>query len=389
MQALTYDGPWHVVLRDKPLPTLEHPRDALVRVTCAGLCGADLHLAHGLVPDTRVGATLGHEIVGRVEQVGPDVPNLQPGQRVLVPFNIACGRCPYCERGLTACCENSNPESDVACGVYGFSHTTGGYAGGQAEVVRVPFADVGPEPVPDDLSDVQAMFLTDALPTGYQAAEMCHLRGGESVAVFGAGPVGLLAMKSAWLMGAEQVFAVEPVRYRRDVARDWAGAEPLDPSEVDVISTLKELTNGRGVDASIEAVGCEAAGSVMQRWLGVKAKLVGGSAHALNQAFHATRKGGAISLVGVFGPPWNLVDIGTAMNKCQTIRTGQCSVKRYLPRLIEHVREGRLDPTPLLTHRFTLAQGEEAYEVFGKKQERCIKAAFFPQAGRRTEVAHA
>jgi threonine dehydrogenase-like Zn-dependent dehydrogenase len=381
MRALTYDGPYRVSVRKKSEPRLEHPQDGIVRVTCAGICGSDLHLLHGLVPDTRIGHTFGHEIVGVVEELGPEADGLSVGDRVVVPFNIFCGTCYYCRRGLTACCENTNPSSDVACGVYGYSHTTGGYAGGQAEFVRVPFIGVDAEKIPDGVDDVSAMPVADALPTGYQGAEMCDLKGGETVAVFGAGPVGLFAMKSAWLLGAGRVIAIDNVDYRLEFARRWAHAETINFEQdgVDVISTLKGLTEERGVDASIDAVGCEAAGSAMQRAMGVYAKMFAGSSVALNWCFHATRKGGVISVLGVYGPPWNLVDFGTAMNKCQTIRTAQCSVKRYMPHLLDHIRNGRIDAGAVITHRYPLEQAPEAYRTFARKQDGCIKPALFPQ----------
>jgi threonine dehydrogenase-like Zn-dependent dehydrogenase len=378
MRALTYDGPFRVAVRNKPDPRIEHPQDAIVRVSAAAICGSDLHLLHGLIPDTRIGATFGHEFVGTVEEIGPEVTGIERGERVMLPFQIFCGGCFYCERGLTACCENTNPASDVAAGVYGYGHLTGGYDGGQAEYVRVPFAGVDAERVPDDLDDLDALPLTDALPTGYLAAEMCNLKGGEKVVVFGAGPVGLYAMRSLWLMGAGRVIAVDHVDYRLDFARRWAKAETLDFREVDVIATVKELTDDRGADASIDAVGCEAASSPLQRAVGVYGKTVAGSAAALNWCFHATRKGGTVSVVGVYGPPFNLVDFGTAMNKNQTIRTGQCSVKRYMPHLIEHVRSGRIDAKALFTHRLPLERAPEAYHTFAKKKDGCIKVALFP-----------
>jgi threonine dehydrogenase-like Zn-dependent dehydrogenase len=378
MRAVSYQGPSRISVKSKPDPRIEHPQDAILRVTCAAICGSDLHLLHGLVPDTRIGSTFGHEIVGVVEEVGPEATGVSPGDRLMVPFNISCGGCWYCERGLTSCCESTNPSSDVACGVFGYSHTTGGYDGGQAEYVRVPFAGVGPMKVPDDMSDVDAVPLTDAFPTGYQAAEMCGLHGGETVVVFGAGPVGLYAMRSAWLLGAGRVIAVDRVRYRLEFARRWAGAETLDFDEVDVIAAVKDMTEGRGADAAIDAVGCEAAGSPMQRAVGVHGKAVAGSAAALNWCFHATRKGGTVSVVGVYGPPFNLVDFGTAMNKCQTIRTGQCSVKRYMPQLLEHVRAGRVDAGALITHRYPLDRASDAYHTFARKKDGCIKAVLLP-----------
>ncbi len=379
MRALYYEAPYRVRVANKPDPSIEHPQDAIVKVTCAAICGSDLHLLHGLVPDTRVGSTFGHEIVGVVEEVGPEVQGVAPGDRVVVPFNISCGGCYYCTRGLTACCESTNPASDVACGVYGYSHTTGGYDGGQAEYVRVPFADVGPMKLPDDLDDVSAVPLADALPTGYQGAEMCDLQGGETVVVFGAGPVGLYAMKSAWLLGAGRVIAVDRVPERLEFARRWAGVETINFDHADVITTIKGMTDERGADASIDAVGCEATGDALQR-AQVFTKSVAGSAAALNWCFHATRKGGTVSVLGVYGPPFNLVDFGTAMNKCQTIRTGQCSVKRYLPRLLEHVQSGRIPAKDVITHRFPLERASDAYHKFAQKRDGCIKAVLFPHS---------
>jgi threonine dehydrogenase-like Zn-dependent dehydrogenase len=378
MRALTYEGPFRVAVRNKPDPRIEHPQDGIVRVTSAAICGSDLHLLHGLVPDTRVGSTFGHEFTGVVEEVGSEVAGVAPGDRVMLPFNISCGGCFYCQRGLTSCCESTNAASDVACGVYGYSHTAGGYDGGQAEYVRVPFIGVDAEKIPDDLEDLDVLPLTDALPTGYQAAEMCDLKGGETVVVFGAGPVGLFAMRSAWLLGAGRVIAVDHVPYRLAFARRWANVETLDFDEVDVVTSIKAMTDDRGADASIDAVGCEAAGSPMQRAAGVYGKMVAGSAAALNWCFHATRKGGTVSVVGVYGPPFNLVDFGTAMNKAQTIRTGQCSVKRYMRHLLDHVRAGRIDAKGVFTHRLPLERAPEGYHTFARKQDGCIKVALFP-----------
>ncbi len=378
MRALTYEGPYRVAVRDKPEPRIEHPQDGIVKVRAAAICGSDLHLLHGLVPDTRVGSTFGHEFTGTVEELGPEVTGVKPGDRVLLPFQIFCGGCHYCERGLTSCCESTNPASDLACGVYGYSHTTGGYDGGQAQYVRVPFIGVDAEPIPDELDDLDALPVTDALATGYQAAEMCDLRGGETVVVFGAGPVGLYAMRCAWLLGAGRVIAVDDVPYRLAFARRFAQVETLDFREVDVVATVKALTEDRGAHCSIDAVGCEAAGSALQRATGVYGKLQGGSAQALNWCFHATRKGGTVSVVGVYGPPFNWVDFGTAMNKALTIRTGQCSVKRYAPRLLEHIRAGRIDAKAVFTHRVSLEEAPAAYHTFARKEDGCIKVALFP-----------
>lgn len=378
MRALSYQGPYQVRVKDKPDPRIEHPQDAVLKVTKTAICGSDLHLLHGLIPDTRVGCTFGHEFAGVVEEVGPGVTSLKPGDRVVVPFNISCGACFYCKKGLTACCENSNPSSDVACGTFGYSHTTGGYDGGQAEYVRVPFANVGPMKIPEDMDEEDVLFLSDIFPTGYMGAEMGGIQAGDTVVVFGAGPVGLFAMKSAWLMGAGRVIAVDMQDYRLDFARKFAHVETLNFKDVDIVTAIKETTEGRGADVSIEAVGCEAEGSVLQRVLGLGLMAEAGASTALNWCMHATRKGGVISVVGVYGPPWNLVDIGTAMNKNQTLRLGQCNVKRYMPHLLEHIRKGRVNAKGIITHRFSLEDAPKAYDLFAKKQDGCIKCVLSP-----------
>jgi len=378
MRALTYDGPYRVSVRNKPEPKIEHPQDGIVRVTTAAICGSDLHLLHGLMPDTRIGFTFGHEFTGVVEEIGPNVQGIKKGDRVMLPFNIFCGGCYYCSRGLTSCCENTNPATDAGCGIYGYSHTMGGYDGGQAQYVRVPFIGVDAEKIPDDVEDLDALPITDAFSTGYQGAEMCELRGGETVLVLGCGPVGLYAMWAAWAMGAGRVIAVDHLDYRLEFARKWAGVETLNFKDVDLVTTVKGMTEDRGADATIDAVGCEAAGSPVHRALGVYMKMEAGSPQAINTAIHATRKGGTISLMGGYGPPFNGVDIGTFMNKAQTMRTGQCSVKRYMPRLLEHIQAGRIHPKELFTHRLSLEQAPEAYHMFAQKRDGCIKVALFP-----------
>ncbi len=378
MRAVTYDGPYRVKVRNKPAPTIEHPQDGIVRVRTAAICGSDLHLLHGLVPDTRIGATFGHEFTGTVEELGPEATGVEVGDRVMLPFQIFCGGCFFCSRGLTACCESTNPATDVGSGIYGYSHTMGGYDGGQAEYVRVPFIAVDAERIPDDVSDLDALPITDAFATGYQAAEMCELKGGETVLVLGCGPVGLFAMWSAWAMGAGRVIAVDHVDYRLEFARRWAKAETLNLREIDVVTAVKGMTEGRGAEATIEAVGLEAAGSAAHRALGVYGKLEGGSPAALNLAIHCTRKAGTISLIGVYGPPWIGADMGTYMNKAQTMRTGQASVKRYMPHLLEHVRAGRIRPSEVFTHKLPLEDAPAAYHTFSSKQDGCIKVALFP-----------
>ncbi|MBX3210531.1 MAG: glutathione-dependent formaldehyde dehydrogenase [Labilithrix sp.] len=378
MLALTYGGPNRVRVKDKPEPKLEHPNDVVLRVTRAAICGSDLHLLHGLIPDTRVGCTFGHEFTGVVEEVGSSVESLQRGDRVVVPFNISCGSCFFCERGLTANCENTNPNASVASGVYGYSHTTGGFEGGQAELVRVPFADVGPMKIPDDMTDEAVLFLSDILPTGYQAAEMGEIKPGETVVVFGCGPVGLFAQKSAWLLGAGRVIAVDYLDYRLEFARRYSGVETVNFREVDAVAHLRKITGGRGADVCIDAVGCEAKGSLAQTIFGVKAKLMAGSSTAINWSIASVRKGGNVVLIGAYGPPFNAVDIGTAMNKGLTIRMNQANCKRYMPHLLEHIREGRIDAEGIITHRVPLEDAAEAYELFDRRRDDCIKCVLIP-----------
>jgi threonine dehydrogenase-like Zn-dependent dehydrogenase len=379
MKAMVYHGPDDVRYEEKPDPRIEHPEDVILRVTRAAICGSDLHLYHGLVADTRVGHTFGHEFVGVVEEVGDEVETLERGDRVAVPFNISCGRCYFCRRQLWGMCERSNPNSEVASGVFGYSHTTGGYDGGQAELVRVPFADVGPMKVPEEMEDEDVLFLTDILPTGYQAAEMGGIRGGETVVVFGCGPVGLFTQKAAWLMGAGRVIAVDDQTDRLSFARDYNGVETLDFGEVeDVVAVLKEETDGRGPDVAIDAVGLEADGSHFHNVLGRVAMLQAGSATAIGWAIHSVRKGGTVVLIGVYGPPWNLVPIGTAMNKGLTLRMGQCNTKRYMPHLLDHVRAGGIQPRPLITHRMPLSEVSDAYDLFAERSDGCRKVVLTP-----------
>jgi threonine dehydrogenase-like Zn-dependent dehydrogenase len=382
MKALTYRGPSKLKVASKPDPRVEHPDDVVVRVTCSAICGSDLHLYHGLVPDTRVGSTFGHEFGGVVEEVGSNVATLNRGDRVVVPFNISCGTCFYCQKSLTSLCERSNPANDLVGGAFGYSHTTGGYDGGQAEYVRVPFADVGPMLVPDDMEMEDVLFLTDILPTGYQAAEMGEVKPGATVAIFGSGPVGLFAAKSAWLLGATRVIMIDREDYRLELARSWADVETVDYVDAgrhDVVGKLRAMTDGRGPDVCIDAVGCEASGSILQKALGM-GMLQAGSATALQWAVQSVRRAGVVVAIGVYGPPWNMVPLGELMNKGITLRGAQCNVKRYMPRLLEHIREGRIDPKGIITHRGPLDAAPDFYEVFARKKEGCIKCVLLPNA---------
>ena len=379
MRAMVYRGPYKVRVEEKDEPRVEHPNDAVVRVACAAICGSDLHLYHGMMPDTRVGHTFGHEFVGVVEQVGSSVENLQVGDRVMVPFNIFCGSCFFCARGLYSNCHNVNPNATAVGGIYGYSHTTGGYDGGQAQYVRVPFADVGPSRIPDWLSDEDAVLMTDALATGYFGAQLADIAEGDTVVVLGAGPVGLFAARSAWLMGAGRVIVVDQLEHRLAKAREFAYAETRSYAEHDdIVVELKKATDGLGADRVIEAVGAEADGNLVQHVTAAKLKLQGGSPVALNWAIDAVRKGGTVSVMGAYGPLFSAVKFGDAMNKGLTIRTNQAPVKRQWPRLLEHVRNGYLTPSDIVTHRFPLEHIAEAYHVMSAKLDGCIKPLVVP-----------
>ncbi|QYF93451.1 glutathione-dependent formaldehyde dehydrogenase [Massilia sp. PAMC28688] len=390
MLAMDYRGPYRVRATQKPDPVIEHPGDAIVRVTSACICGSDLHLYHGLVPDTRVGTTFGHEFVGVVEEVGSQVHKLKVGDRVLVPFNVFCGSCFYCDREMYGNCDNTNAEASAVGGIYGYSHTAGGYEGGQAELVRVPMADVGPTIIPADIHEDDAVLLTDALPTGYQAAEMGDIQEGDTVVVFGAGPVGIFAAKSAWLHGAGRVIVVDHVEYRLEFVKNYANCEIVNFKEVDDMALhIKKMTDWMGADVCIDAVGCEAAGNAVQTLTGRYMKMQAGSATALHWCINSVRKGGNVSIVGVYGPTFNAVPIGNALNKGLTLRMNQASVKRHVPRLIEHIRAGHIDPKQIITHRVPLEEVADAYHIFSSKLDDCIKTILVPPNAHQVRAVEA
>jgi threonine dehydrogenase-like Zn-dependent dehydrogenase len=380
MRAMTYRGPYRIRVEEKPDPRIEHPNDAIVRVERAAICGSDLHLYHGMMPDTRVGHTFGHEFIGVVEQIGSSVETLSVGDRVMVPFNIFCGTCWFCARGLFANCHNVNPNATAVGGIYGYSHTTGGYDGGQAERVRVPFADVGPQVIPDWLDDDDdALLMTDALSTGYFGAQMASIREGDTVVVLGAGPVGLFSAASAWFMGAGRVIVVDQLEYRLEKARSFAHAETINFAEVDdVVLEMKKQTDFLGADSVIDAVGAEADGNFTQQVTASKLKLQGGSPTALNWAIDGVRKGGTVSAVGAYGPIPSAVKFGDAMNKGVTIHTNQAHVKRQWPRLLEHIQAGHFKPSDIITHRIPLEHIAEGYHLFSSKLDGCIKTVVVP-----------
>lgn len=381
MRAMVYRGPYRVRVEEKPDPRIEHPNDAIVRVTRAAICGSDLHLYHGMMPDTRVGHTFGHEFIGIVEEVGSSVQNLQVGDKVMVPFNIFCGSCFYCARGLYSNCHNVNANATAVGAIYGYSHTTGGYDGGQAELVRVPFADVGPSIIPDWLDDEDALLMTDALATAYFGAQLAEISEGDTVAVLGAGPIGLYAARSAWLMGAGRVVVIDQLPERLEKARTFAHAETINFNEVDdVVLEMKKQTDHLGFDAVIDAVGAEADGNMTQHLTSARFKLQGGSPIALNWAIDGARKGGVISVMGAYGPIFSSVKFGDALNKGLTLRMNQCPVKRQWPRLFEHIKSGYFKPSDIVTHRIPLEHIGEAYHLFSAKLDGCIKPVIIPDA---------
>lgn len=383
MLAMNYRGPGRVRISRKPMPDILHPQDAIVRVTRSCICGSDLHLYHGNVPDTRVGSTFGHEFVGVVEAVGDAITRLKPGDKVLVPFNIACGRCLFCRQGLFGNCHESNSQATAVSGIYGYSHTAGGYDGGQAEYVRVPFADVGPVVIPPDMHPDDAVLLTDVVPTGYQAAEMAGIQPGDTVVVFGAGPVGIMAARCAWLFGAGRVIVIDQIDYRLEFVKKYAPAEVYNfRSLEDPVLFIKKITDFLGADVCIDAVGAEAAGSALQTITGRKLLMQAGSATALHWAINSVKKGGIVSIVGVYGPTGNVIPIGNVLNKGLTLRANQTSVKRLLPRLIDHVRNKIIDPRALITHHIPLEEVADAYRLFSDKLDGCIKPVLVTSAAR-------
>ncbi|MBF9236008.1 glutathione-dependent formaldehyde dehydrogenase [Hymenobacter sp. BT683] len=380
MLAMDFRGPKRVRAVQKPMPEILHPEDAIVRILRTCICGSDLHLYNGNVPDTRVGMTFGHEFVGEIVEIGSEVTNVKVGDRVMVPFNIACGRCIFCKQGMFGNCHESNSEATAVGGFLGYAHTGGGHNGGQAEYARVPYANFGPTLIPEGMSLDDAVLLTDITPTGYQAAEMAGIQPGDTVVVFGAGPVGIMAARCCWLFGAGRVIIIDKEDYRLEFAKNFAKCEAynFESDMDDPVMFIKKQTDWIGADACIDAVGAEAAGNAMQTITGRKLLLQAGSATALHWAINSVRKGGVVSIVGVYGPTDNLVPIGNMINKGITMRGNQASVKRHLPRLIEHVMNGILKPSELITHRIPLEEVADGYRIFSAKLDNCIKPVLIP-----------
>lgn len=389
MKALCWHGVGDIRCDTVPDPSIEDARDVILRVTSCAICGSDLHLMDGQMPSMQSGDILGHEFMGEVVEVGSADHPLKKGDRVVVPFNINCGQCRQCKMGNWASCQRSNRNAQQAAeqfgyptaGLFGYSHLTGGYAGGQAEYVRVPMADVGPMKVPEGMSDEQALFLTDILPTGWQAIDYCELKGGESVAIWGAGPVGLFAIKSAAVMKAGQIIAIESVEERKALARTAGATDVIDPSREDVMARIKELTHGQGVDAAVDCVGMEASpGHGALGFFGaIQEKLTSTQRpYALEQIIQAVRPSGIVSVPGVYGGPVP-VNMGAVVQKGLTIRSGQTHVKRYLDELARLVGDGTIDPTFLITHRSQkLEDGPDLYKTFRDKKDGCVKVVFHP-----------
>ncbi len=388
MKATCWMSKGSIAVRDVPDPTILNAQDAIVKVTSTAICGSDLHLYNGFVPSMERGDILGHEFMGEVVEVGKGVTKLRVGDRVVVPFPIACGRCWACRHELYSTCENSNPNAWMAeqlwgyspCGIFGYSHLLGGFAGGQAEYVRVPFADVGPIKIDNGLSDEQVLFLSDIFPTGYMGADVCGIQPGDVIAVWGCGPVGQFAMASAFLLGAERVIGIDRYPFRLDMARKQ-GAETLNYEDGGVLDALKTMTGGRGPDACIDAVGLEAHSPGFQyAYDRVKQAVMLETDRpiALREAILACRNGGTVSILGVYGGFIDKFPIGSLMNRSLTIKAGQAHVQRYLKPLLKKIQEGAIDPSFVITHRLSLLDAPQAYDLFNDKRDECLKVVLRP-----------
>jgi threonine dehydrogenase-like Zn-dependent dehydrogenase len=389
MRAVVWEGKNKVQVNNVPDPEILNPRDAIVKVSLTAICGSDLHIYDGYIPTMKSGDVLGHEFMGEVAEVGQEVKNLAKGDWVVVPFAIACGRCFFCERELWSLCDNSNPNAWIpenmygssAAGLFGYSHMYGGYPGGQAEYVRVPFADVGPIKIYEDVRDEQVLFLSDIFPTGYMAAENCNIQPGDTVAVWGCGPVGLLAMKSAFMLGAARVIAIDRIVSRLRKAHEDCCAETINYEQVDALEALKEMTGGRGPDACIDAVGMESHG-IGPEHLYDRAKqalmLETDRSLVLRQAIHACRKGGTVSIPGVYGGLVDKFPVGAAFAKGLTLKMGQTHVHKYMRLLLERIRRGDIDPSFVITHTVSLDEAPDAYRMFREKTDDCMKVVMKP-----------
>ena len=388
MKAVCWYGIHDIRVENVPDPKILNAHDAIVEITSTAICGSDLHFYDGYIPGFEKGDIVGHEFMGRVVEVGSEVKKLKMGDRVVVPFPIACGSCYFCQQNMWSLCDNSNPNAKIAemmygfspAGLYGYSHIYGGYAGGQAEYARVPFADVGPIKIPDGLTDEQVLFLSDICPTGYQAAENCNIQPGDMVAVWGCGPVGQFAIRSAYMLGAERVIAIDRFPERLRMAEE-GNARVINYEQVDVPEALREMTGGRGPDACIDAVGMEAHGaSIDAIYDKVKQtlRMETDRPHALREAIQLCRKGGVVSIPGVYGGLIDKLNMGAAFAKGLTFKMGQTHVHRYLGPLLERIERGEIDPSFVITHRLDLEDAPHGYEIFKKKEDDCIKVVLKP-----------
>jgi threonine dehydrogenase-like Zn-dependent dehydrogenase len=388
MRAVCWYGPHDVRVQNVPDPTIINPHDAIIKITTTAICGSDLHLYDGYIPTMRRGDILGHEFMGEVVDVGRDVDKLKRGDRVVVPCAIACGNCLFCKKELWSLCDNSNPNAWLmeslygysGAALFGYSHLYGGYAGGQAEYARVPFADVGPIKIPNGLTDEQVLFLSDIFPTGYMAAENCNIQPGDTVAVWGCGPVGQFAIRSAYMLGAGRVIAIDNVPERLRMAQEGR-AEIINYEGTDVVEMLKQMTGGIGPDACIDAVGMESHGTTIGAIndnIKQKMRITTDRPHALREAIQACRKGGTVSIPGVYGGFLDKVPFGAAFTKSLNFKMGQTHVQRYLRPLLNHIREGQIDPSFVITHRFNLDEAPHGYDIFKHKEDDCIKVVLKP-----------
>ena len=389
MKAVVWHGKQDMRVDNVPDPKILNPRDAIIKVTTTAICGSDLHLYNGAMPGMEAGDIVGHEFMGEVVETGAGVTNLKKGDRVVVPFTIACGNCFFCQKSLTSLCDNSNPNGQIAekmygesiSGLFGYTHILGGYAGGQAEYARVPFADVGPMKVPEGLTDEQVLFLTDIFPTGYEAVENCNIEPGDTVAIWGCGPVGQFAIKSAFLLGAEHVIAIDNIPERLQLASKQGNVTTVNFMEENLLEQLRELTAGRGPDHCIDSVGLEAHGSNPGNiYDSVKTtlRMATDRPNVIRQAIMACRKGGTVSLPGVYGGLLDKIPFGAAHAKSLTFKMGQTHVHRYLQPLMDYIEQGAIDPTFIISHRFKLDEAPKGYQIFDYKKDDCIKVVLTP-----------
>jgi threonine dehydrogenase-like Zn-dependent dehydrogenase len=389
MKAVCWHAKRDVRVENVKDPEILNPRDAIIKVTSTAICGSDLHLYNGYIPSMQSGDILGHEFMGEVVETGSGVDNLSIGDRVVVPFTISCGNCFFCNKNLWSLCDNSNPNAWMAeklygaspAALFGYSHLTGGYAGGQAEYVRVPFADVGPVKIPDGLDDEKVLFLTDVFPTGFMAAEECGIEEGDTVAVWGLGPVGQFAVRSAYMLGAERVIGIDRFPERLRMARQQGNADVLNYEEVDVVEALKTMTGGRGPDGCIDAVGLEAHGETLDAMFDNVAQAVmmeSDRPHVLRQAIQACRKGGTVSIPGVYGGIVDKIPMGAAFNKSLTFKMGQTHMHAYMEPLLKRVQEDEIDPSYIISHRLNLDDAPMGYDMFLNKRDECTKVVMKP-----------